>query len=281
MNALKSGALMALMTGLFLAVGWWLGGNVGMVVALVMAAVMNFVSYWYSDKIALGMYRAKEVDRSSAPKLYDAVARLSERAGLPTPKVYVIQSDTPNAFATGRNPRNAAVAVTTGVLRALDDRELEGVIAHELSHVKNRDILVQTVSATFAGAVTMIAHMASWAMMFGGFGGSDDDEGGGLIGGLLMIIVAPIAATVVQLAISRSREYMADESGAKISGDPRALASALEKLQLHNQRRPIRGAEPATAHMFVVNPLSGGGVSKLFSTHPPIEERVKRLRAMA
>jgi heat shock protein HtpX len=281
MNALKSGALMALMTGLFLAVGWWLGGNVGMVVALVMAAVMNLVSYWYSDKIALGMYRAKEVDRSSAPKLYDAVARLAERAGLPTPKVYVIQSDTPNAFATGRNPRNAAVAVTTGVLRALDDREIEGVIAHELSHVKNRDILVQTVSATFAGAVTMIAHMASWALMFGGFGGSDDDEGGGLLGGLLMIIVAPIAATLVQLAISRSREFMADESGAKISGDPRALASALEKLQTHNERRPLRGAEPATAHMFVVNPLKGGGVSKLFSTHPPIEERVKRLREMA
>jgi len=272
---------MALMTGLFLAVGWWLGGNVGMIVALVMAAVMNIVSYWHSDKIALGMYRAKQVDRSSAPKLFDAVARLATRAGLPTPRVYVIQSDTPNAFATGRNPENAAVAVTTGVLRALDDRELEGVIAHELSHVKNRDILVQTVSATFAGAVTMIAHMASWAMMFGGFGGSDDDEGGGLIGGLLMIIVAPIAATVVQLAVSRSREYMADESGAKISGDPRALASALEKLQLHNERRPIRGAEPATAHMFVVNPLNGGGVSKLFSTHPPIEERVKRLRAMA
>lgn len=279
MNSLKTVFFMSLMTALFVVIGNLLGGNSGMIIGLGIAVLMNFGSYWFSDKIVLSMYGARQVDAASAPKLYMMVERLARNANLPMPKVYVMNNDTPNAFATGRNPKHAAVAVTTGILRLINDQELEAVIGHELAHVKNRDILIGSVAATFAGAITMIANMAQWALIFGGR--SDDDEGGGLIGGLVMIIVAPIAATLLQLAISRSREYIADRDGARIAGNPMALASALAKLHNMNTDYPIHNAGPATAHMFIINPLSGGGVFKLFSTHPPVEERIKRLREQA
>lgn len=279
MNSLKTVFFMSLMTALFVVIGNLLGGNFGMIIGLGIAVVMNFGSYWFSDKIVLSMYGARQVDAASAPKLYLMVERLARNANLPMPKVYVMNNDTPNAFATGRNPQNAAVAVTTGILRLINDQELEAVIGHELAHVKNRDILIGSVAATFAGAITMIANMAQWAMIFGGR--SDDDDNGGLIGGLVMMIVAPIAATMLQMAISRSREYIADRDGAKIAGNPMALASALAKLHNMNVDHPIQNAGPATAHMFIINPLSGGGVFKLFSTHPPVEERIKRLREQA
>ncbi|NUM71751.1 MAG: zinc metalloprotease HtpX [Ignavibacteriaceae bacterium] len=278
MNSLKTVFFMSLMTALFVVIGNLLGGNFGMIIGLGFAVVMNFGSYWFSDKIVLSMYGARQVDAASAPKLYLMVERLARNANLPMPKVYVMNNDTPNAFATGRNPKNAAVAVTTGILRLINDQELEAVIGHELAHVKNRDILIGSVAATFAGAITMIANMAQWAMIFGR---SDDEDSGGLIGGLVMMIVAPIAATMLQMAISRSREYIADRDGAQIAGNPMALASALAKLHNMNHDHPIQGAGPATAHMFIINPLSGGGVFKLFSTHPPVEERIKRLREQA
>ncbi len=280
MNTLKTVFLMTLLTVLLVSLGGYFGGNFGIAIALVFSIVMNLGSYWFSDKIVLKMYRAKEVDSSSAPQLYSMVERLAKNAALPMPKVYVIEDDTPNAFATGRNPQNAAVACTTGILRVINTAELEGVMAHELAHIKNRDILIGSVAAMFAGAITAIANMAQWAMIFG-MGRSDDEEEGSGIGGLLMMIIAPIAATLIQLAISRSREFIADETGAQICGQPLALASALSKLQAYNERKHVEHLSPSTAHMFIVSPFSGGGVMKLFSTHPPMEERISRLQAIA
>ena len=268
---------MTLMMVLFIFVGDLLGGRSGMTIAFMFALAMNFGSYWFSDKVVLAMYKAKEVSAETAPKLYGLVQELSQRASLPMPRVYVIENPTPNAFATGRDPQHAAVAVTTGILKILNTEELAGVIGHELAHVKHRDILIGTIAATFVGTITFVAQMASWAFMFGR-GNSDDDDSG--VASLVLMIVAPIAATLLQLAISRSREYIADEGGAEISGVPLALASALEKLSMQNQIHPIRDAKPATAHMFIVNPLSGGGLMKLFSTHPSMEERVSRLRQL-
>lgn len=249
-----------------------------MTIAFIFSLIMNFGTYWFSDKIVLSMYRAKEVSRETAPKLYTLVEELASRANLPMPRVYVIEDATPNAFATGRNPQNAAVAATTGILRILDSNEAAGVIAHELAHVKNRDILTGTIAATLVGTITYIAQMAGWALMFGR---NNDDEDGGGFASLALLIVAPIAATLLQFAISRSREFSADEGGALISGKPLSLASALAKLQTANQQKQLAGATPASAHMFIVNPLHGGSIMKMFSTHPPVEERIKRLQEIA
>jgi heat shock protein HtpX len=249
-----------------------------MKIAFIFALVMNVGSYWFSDKMVLKMYKAKEVTRAEAPDLYSVVEHLARNAGLPMPRVYIIQNPTPNAFATGRNPSHAAVAVTTGILQILDRNELMGVLGHELAHVKHRDILIGTVAATIAGAISMMANMAQWAMIFGGFS-RDDDNGGGLAA-IAMMIVAPIAALIIQMAISRSREYGADKGGAQISGHPQYLASALRKLAQGVQQIPMK-ASPATAHMFIVNPLRGRGLTSLFSTHPPMEERIRRLEAMS
>lgn len=279
MNTLKTVFLMTMMMVLFILVGGLIGGKSGMTIAFIFALVMNFGSYWFSDKIVLKMYRAKEVTQESAPKFYDLVAGLAQNANLPMPKVYIIEDPTPNAFATGRNPEHAAVAATTGILRGLNNEELAGVISHELAHVKHRDILTGTIAATLVGTITFIAQMAGWAMMFSGRGGSRDDNNG--IGGLVLIILSPIAATLLQMAVSRSREFAADAGGAKISGKPLALASALQKISSANQLKPVDHVGPATAHMFIVNPLRGGGVMKLFSTHPPMEERIKRLQEIA
>jgi heat shock protein HtpX len=280
-NVLRTTVLLAALTALFLVIGAALGGNQGMVIAFIFALLMNFASYWFSDKIVLAMYGAREVSLHEAPELYRLVQRLAQRAGIPMPRVYTIPSDSPNAFATGRNPEHAAVAVTEGIMRLLDEQELAGVLAHELSHVRNRDTLIMTVAATLAGAITMLAHMAQWGALFGGFGRRDDDEqrGGGVLGLLFMAILAPIAATLIQLAISRAREYFADRTGAGITGSPADLARALEKLHYASQRLPL-DANPATAHLFIVNPLTGGSLLSLFSTHPPIEERIRRLRSM-
>jgi heat shock protein HtpX len=276
MNALKTTFLMLLMTLLLVAAGGMLGGRSGMTFALILAFGLNFFSYWYSDRIVLKMYRARKVSEAQAPGLYGIVRRLAHRAGLPMPKVYIIEQPQPNAFATGRNPDNGAVAVTTGIMQILTDEELEGVIAHELSHIKNRDILVGTVAATIAGAVSYLAHMAQWAMIFGG---RDDDDGNPFVA-IIMMIVAPIAALLGQMAISRSREFGADKGGATISGNPLYLASALKKLHSASRSVPM-DANPATSHMFIVNPLRGGGFAKLFSTHPSVEERVARLEGMS
>jgi heat shock protein HtpX len=280
-NVLRTTVLLAALTALFLVIGAALGGNQGMVIAFIFALLMNFASYWFSDKIVLAMYGAREVSLQEAPELYRLVQRLAQRAGIPMPRVYTIPSDSPNAFATGRNPEHAAVAVTEGIMRLLDEQELAGVLAHELSHVRNRDTLIMTVAATLAGAITMLAHMAQWGALFGGFGRRDDDEQGrgGVLGLLFMAILAPIAATLIQLAISRAREYFADRTGAGIAGSPADLARALEKLHYASQRLPL-DANPATAHLFIVNPLTGGSLLSLFSTHPPIEERIRRLRSM-
>lgn len=275
---MKTFILMAGLTVLLVLVGKWLGGQSGMILAFMIAMGMNFVSYWFSDKIVLKMYGAREIGPSDAPQLYSLVQELAIRAELPMPRVYIIEGDQPNAFATGRNPEHGAVAVTEGILRILSREELAGVIAHELGHIKNRDILIGSVAATIAGAISMIANMAHWTLIFGGRS-SDDEEGGNPLGALLMIILAPIAAMLIQMAISRSREYLADEAGARISGNPNYLASALRKLQMASQRIPME-AKPATAHMFIVNPLSGGGLVSLFSTHPPIEKRIERLQNM-
>jgi heat shock protein HtpX len=280
MNALKTGMLMLVMTLILLAIGGAVGGRGGMTMALMFAFVMNFVSYWFSDKIVLKMYGAREVAEADAPDLYGSVRRLATRAGLPMPKVYIINEDQPNAFATGRNPEHGAVAVTTGIQRILSRDELDGVLAHELAHIKNRDILIGTVAATIAGAISYLAQMAQWAMIFGGGRRSDDEEGGSPIAGIVMMIVAPIAAMLVQMAISRSREYGADNGGAQIAGNPMSLANALRKLQMGAERIPMHDASPATAHMFIVSPLTGGGLMSLFSTHPPMEERIARLEAM-
>ncbi|MBF0624771.1 MAG: zinc metalloprotease HtpX [Magnetococcales bacterium] len=282
MNGLKTTVLLAGLTGLFLVVGAAIGGQSGMTIALVLAVGMNFFAYWNSDKMVLSMYGAREVGPREAPELYEIVRELARRGSLPMPRVYVIDDDTPNAFATGRNPEHAAVAATTGILRILTREELAGVMAHELGHVMNRDILVSTISATIGGAITWLAN---FAMFFGG-SSRDEEEGGGgglgLVGGLLMMILAPLAATLVQMAISRAREYGADDAGARLSGNPLWLASALEKLERGNRAHPMHAADarPATAHLFIVNPLSAGSLAGLFSTHPPIEERVRRLRHM-
>ncbi len=274
---MKTAALLAALTVLFVFIGSLLGGQQGMIIAFAFAVIMNFVSYWFSDKIVLRMYGAKEVSEAEAPSLVQLVRMNAQRAGLPMPRVYIIPSGSPNAFATGRNPQHAAVAVTEGILDLLTQDELEGVLSHELAHVKNRDILTSTIAATIAGAITMLAHMAQWGAMFGGYGNRDDrNSGGGLIGLLAMAILAPLAAMLIQMAISRSREYAADATGAQMCGKPLALASALRKLHTGTQRRPLE-ANPATAHMFIMNPLSGQSFATLFSTHPPIEERIARL----
>ena len=280
MNTTKTVVLMTALTVLLVLVGGALGGRQGMILAFIFAGAMNMFSYWFSDKLVLRMYNAQEATEADAPKLWGVTHDLALKMNMPMPKVYVIPSDSPNAFATGRNPNHAAVAATEGILRLLTREELEGVMAHELGHVRNRDILIGTIAATIAGAISMLANMAQWAMIFGG-GRRDDREGeGGLIGGLLMIILAPIAAALIQMAVSRSREYQADASGAKICGNPIWLANALRKLQVGTQRVPL-DASPATAHMFIVNPLRGGGLQGLFSTHPPLEDRIARLESMA
>jgi len=278
-NTLKTTLLLAALTGLLIVVGSALGGTSGMVIAFVLAAAMNMSAWWFSDKLALSMSGAKPVSESEQPELHRLVETLSARAGIPKPAVYLIESDAPNAFATGRSPKKGAVAVTTGLLRLLDRDEVAGVIAHELAHIRQRDTLIASIVATFAGVITMLANMAQWALMFGGFGGSDDeDNGGGVFGSLIMIILAPIAALVIQLAISRSREYAADAGGAQILGDPLPLADALEKLEITSRRVPME-VNPATSHLYIVNPLHGG-LAGLFSTHPSTQERVARLRAM-
>jgi heat shock protein HtpX len=280
MNTVKTVFLMTLMMVLFLLVGGLLGGKDGLIIAFIFSLGMNFFSYWFSDKIVLSIYGAQEVTEQEAPQLYAMVRRLTQRANLPMPKVYVINNPNPNAFATGRNPENAAVAVTTGILRILNDEELEGVLGHELAHIKHRDILLATIVATFVGTITFIARLAGWSMMFAG-GSRDRENSGNAIASLVLMIVAPIAAVLLQLAISRAREFMADEGGAKISGKPLALASALSKLEQAAQMVPMRNASPATAHLFIVNPLRGSSLMKLFSTHPPIEERIARLKLIA
>jgi len=278
MNNVKTLLLLVTLTLILIWAGASLGGKQGMTVAFIFALGINFFAYWFSDKIVLGMYRARKVTESEAPEIYGIVRRLAQKAEMPMPKVYIIEQEQPNAFATGRNPKHAAVAVTTGMVRMLSQEELQGVIGHELAHIKHRDILVSTIAATIAGAISFLAQMAQWAMIFGHRG--DDEEGGNPLAALVMMIVGPIAALIIQMAISRSREYSADEGGARLAGNPRYLSGALRKLHLASQKIPM-DANPATSHMFIVNPLSGGGILKLFSTHPPIEERITRLDSMS
>jgi heat shock protein HtpX len=279
-NIFKTTLLLTVMTLLFMLVGQLLGGERGMVMALLFAAVLNFVSYFFSDKIALAAYRAQPITRDDLPRVYNIVERLAQKVGLPTPKVYLIPTDSPNAFATGRNPQHASVAVTQGILGLLNDDELEGVIAHELGHVRNRDILISSIAATLAGAITWLASIARWGMMFGGFGGRDrnvNDRGGGGIAAIAMIILAPFAAMLIQLAVSRSREYAADDTGAHWTGNPYALASALGKIDAYSKQRPLL-ATPSTAHLFIIQPFLGGfSFGNLFSTHPPTAKRIERL----
>ncbi len=279
MNNLKTMVLLVFLTLLLVWAGAAFGGRQGMTIALIFAFGMNFFAYWFSDKMVLRMYNAQEVTEAEAPELYKIVRMLSQKAQIPMPKVYIMNEDQPNAFATGRNPQHAAVAVTTGIMRILTPDELAGVIGHELSHITHRDILVSTIAATIAGAISYLAQMAQWAAIFGGPRGNDD-EGGSPVAALVMMIVGPVAALIIQMAISRSREYLADEGGARLAGNPRLLANALRKLNYASQKIPM-DANPATSHMFIVNPLSGGGLLKLFSTHPPIEERIARLEAMS
>ena len=279
MNRAKTFILMAGLTALFMVAGQALGGRSGMTFALLMALGMNFFAYWYSDKMALAMARAREVSPADAPELHAIVDRLAGRAGLPKPRVYVIANQTPNAFATGRNPEHAAVAVTQGLLSLLGRDEIEGVLAHELAHIKNRDILISSIAAVMAGAISYLATMAQWAMIFGGRHSDDDDGGSNMIAMLVTMIVAPLAAALIQMAISRSREYLADATGATICGHPRSLAQALQRLETYNHKMPMQ-VNPATAQMYIVNPLSAGTVANLFSTHPPLGERIKRLTAM-
>ena len=280
-NTLKTNFFLAVLSVLFIFIGSAVGGQNGATMALIMAGVMNIGAYWFSDKIVLAMYRARQVTEKEAPELFSVVRELTMRASLPMPKVYIMDNPAPNAFATGRNPEHSAVAVTTGILSLLSRDELAGVVAHELAHIKNRDILISTVAATIAGAISYISHMASWGLMFGG--GRRDSEDRNPFGSVIAIavmILAPIAAMLIQMAISRSREYRADESGAAICGNPLSLAGALKKLHAGTRRIPME-ANPATAHMFIVSPLTGGGMLSLFSTHPPIEERIARLEAIA
>jgi heat shock protein HtpX len=278
-NALKTTLLLGLLTGLLLWIGQLLGGSQGIVVAFVFAVMMNAGSYWFSDRVVLAMYGARELSEDAAPDLFRVVRELATFARMPMPRVYLIPSDSPNAFATGRSPDHAAVAVTEGILRLLTLDELRGVLAHELSHVRNYDTLISAIAATLAGVIMMVARMAQWGAIFGGMRRDERDEGGGALGFLFTIIVAPLAAMLIQLAISRAREYQADATGAQLSHSPRSLASALEKIATESGRVPLE-AGPATAHLWIVNPLGGNWLAKLFSTHPPIEERIRRLRAM-
>ena len=278
-SQIKTGLLLGLLTAIILLFGRMVGGQSGLVVAFILALVMNVSSYWFSDRIVLAMYRAQELSPGEAPYLHQTVAEIAERANIPMPRIYLIPQDTPNAFATGRGPNHAVVAVTRGILNLLSPEELKGVLAHEIGHIRNRDILIQTVAATLAGAIMFVSNMVKWAPIFG-FGASDDEEGGSPVVALVLAIVAPIAAMLIQMAISRSREYLADETGAKLSGNPEYLASALEKLDAYARSMPIHGASPATAHMFIVNPLTAESMLSLFSTHPPTSERVRRLREM-
>ena len=277
-NTFKTALLLTAMTLLLMFAGRVFGGQRGMLMALIFAAVMNFVSYFFSDKIALAMYRAQPVSREQLPRVYNIVERLAQKVGLPMPKVYLIPNDSPNAFATGRNPNHASVAVTQGILGLLNDDELEGVLAHELGHVRNRDILISSVAATIAGAITYLAHIAQWGMIFGGYGGDRNERrGGGGLAGLLMIFLAPLAASLIQLAVSRSREYSADETGAHWTGNPYALASALAKIDAYSRRMPLT-ATASTAHLFIIAPFLGGvNFGSLFSTHPPTAKRIERL----
>ena len=275
-NQIRTTILLAVMTALILWIGQLFGGRQGMIIALLLAAGMNFFSYWYSDKIVLKMYRAQEVSPQQAPELYEIVQTLSRRAGLPMPKLFIIPKEAPNAFATGRNPEHAVVAVTQGLLNLMDRDEVTGVLAHEMAHVKNRDILIGSIAATMAGAIMVLASMARWTAIFGG-GSNDDEGGGGAIGLIAMSLLAPFAAIVIQMAISRSREYLADSTGAGFAGTPEGLARALDKLGRYSKKLPMN-ANPSTAHMFIVNPLSGRSLMSLFSTHPPLEERIARLR---
>ncbi|KGK97903.1 protease HtpX [Methanococcoides methylutens] len=283
-NMFKTTLLLASLTGLLVIVGNLIGGTSGMIIAFAFAVILNFGSYWYSDKIVLKMYHAKEVTESESPKLYEIVRKLAMRADLPMPKVYIVETSMPNAFATGRDPKHAAVAATTGILNLLTPEEIEGVLAHELAHVKNRDTLISAVAATIAGVITMLATWARWAAIFGGIGGRDDNGGSNIVGFIALAIVAPLAATIIQLAISRSREFAADAEGARISQKPWALASALSKLEsgaqnYHPRRNDVQPSEN-TAHMFIVNPLRGSKMMNLFRTHPTTEERIRRLNSM-
>lgn len=280
-NTLKLTALLTALTVLLIIIGQAVGGTAGMILAGALAVAMNFGAYWFSDRLVLSMSGARPVTAEEAPWLHRTVADLAQRANLPMPKVYVIDSPTPNAFATGRSPERGVVAVTTGIQQTLTQDELAGVIAHELAHIKHRDTLLSAVVATVAGAIAMIANMAQWAMIFGGFGGGDDEEGGNPLAALPLLIIAPIAATLIQLGISRAREFQADEGGAAILGDPLPLARALAKIERAAQNEPPMAASPATASLYIVNPLTGGGLLKLFSTHPPTEERIARLEALA
>ncbi len=278
-NQIKTTILLAILTAVIMWIGHFFGGQQGMIIALIFAGAMNFFSYWFSDKIVLKMYRAKEATQQEAPKLYEIVRNLVTKAGLPMPKLFIIPSETPNAFATGRNPEHAVVAVTDGLLKLMNKDEITGVLAHELAHVKNRDILIGSIAATMAGAIMLLASMARWSAIFGGMSRDDDEGGSGFIGLIVMAVIAPIAAMIIQMAISRSREYLADSTGSEIAQNPNGLASALEKLGAFSKRLPM-DANPSTAHMFIVNPLSGRSLMTLFSTHPPIEERIARLRGM-
>jgi heat shock protein HtpX len=278
-NMLKTTVFLALLTGLFIAVGGLLGGRSGMMMAFVFALLMNFVSYWFSDKIVLKMYGAQPIGEAEAPVVHRIVRTLATKAGIPMPKLYLIPSESPNAFATGRSPQHAAVAVTSGIMRIMDEKELEGVLAHELSHVLNRDILISTIAATVAGAISMLANMAQWGLMFGGGRHDDENRGTNPIALILTVILAPLAAMLIQMAVSRSREYQADASGAQLTRNPGGLASALGKLGQATRMVPM-DANPATAHLFIVNPLSGRSLANLFATHPPLEDRIARLRAM-
>ncbi len=278
-NSLKTVLLLGTLTGLILWIGESIGGTQGLQIAFLFAVLMNFGSYWFSDNIVLAMYGARQISEAEAPMLYRIVHNLTLQAGLPMPRLYIIPSGAANAFATGRNPEHAAVAVTEGILQLMNEQKLTGVLAHELAHVKNRDILISSIAATLAGVIMVIARMAQWAAIFGGLQ-RDDDDGSGILGLIVMMIVAPMAAIIIQMAISRTREFAADTTGARFSGDPLGLASALAKLGVASERTPI-DASPQTAHFFIVNPLSGRLLVRLFSTHPPLEERIARLRAMA
>ncbi len=276
-NQLKTTLLLGSLTGVIILIGRYFGGSSGMVIAFIFALLMNVGSYWFSDKIVLKLYKSRQLSSQEYPELYSLVSRLSQSASLPMPKIYLIPSESPNAFATGRNSQHAVIAVTQGILRLLNSSELEGVLAHEIAHIKDRDILISSIAATLAGVIMMIASMARWAALFGGFGGSDDDDGG-ILGFVVLAFLAPLAALIIQLAISRSREYLADSTGARIAGNPLGLASALEKLDYASKKIPIK-ANPATSHLFIVNPLSGKSLMSLFSTHPPTAERIARLRS--
>ncbi len=275
-NSIRTALLLGALTGLIMIIGRYLGGTHGMVIAFFFAMIMNFGSYWFSDKIVLKMYRARPVSEAEASDLHRIVRQLAQQASLPMPRICIMPSESPNAFATGRNPQHAVVAVTQGILRLLNEDELKGVLAHELAHVKHRDILIGSIAATLAGAIMMIASMARWAALFGGFGSRDDDDGGGMIGLIAMSIFAPIAAMLIQMAISRSREYAADAAGASFAGSPYGLASALQKISSASRQIPMK-ANPSTAHMFIMNPLAGKSLMSLFSTHPPVEQRIRRL----